>query len=140
MTHYLIHLGAGDGASTRIQESPREYLRILRDAVNEARARLDTIWLTDDGASIIAIVYSSDPAAIDAIRGAVSRSAAGKRLTITRLMSLQEISPRRTVESELKREEWLVDSVDLGSDLSFPASDPPSWLWEYGHSPTKPGK
>jgi hypothetical protein len=126
MPHFMIRLSALPSSLDWIRANPRACFDEVRKAAASADGHLDGCWFTEDGSGIVAILHIAQDmngADDEEIRRAFSQVARDFDIEIDPLATLWEVT-RRGAGSVIRGE---VDPVDLGSALSFPASDPPSW-------------
>jgi hypothetical protein len=119
MFHYLITLRAEHDAEPSLQERARACLTALRDVSTKTQGQLVECWSAFDGREIVALFRSSEAHAESRISELLAEASPGFSQRVTLLTSLRELFPQS--------EDISLDPVDIGSDLSFPASDVPAW-------------
>lgn len=128
MPHYLIRMSASQGAAEQILEQPRICIMDARRVSKELGGHLDGCWFTENGDEMIAMVHIPRQVAAGALLDAYTGIGDGLEVKAETLLTLHEVNSRPPDVDALVRTELWSDPVDLGSDLSFPASDPPGWM------------
>lgn len=128
MPHYMIRMSASQSSAERILEEPRNCIRDVRRVTNELGGHLDGCWFSENVESVIALVLIPRKVEVAALRSAFAGIREGLEVEVESLLTLHEVNSRPPDVDILVRAELWSDPVDLGSDLSFPASDPPGWM------------
>jgi hypothetical protein len=119
MPHYLITLRAEHDAEPSLQERAGASLTALREVSAKTEGQLVECWSAFDGKEIVALFRSSEAHAESRISEFLAEASPAFSQQVTLLTSLRELFPQSNDIS--------LDPVDIGSDLSFPASDVPAW-------------
>lgn len=129
MPHYLIEIAAPPATSEQILNQPRAYLNGVRSVATELGGQLDGCWFVDGGERVIALLHMSQQADSAMLQEMFAKVWQGTDVRVRALLTLRELNSESPAEDVLVRTELWSDPVDLGSDLSFPASDPPVWIY-----------
>ena len=119
MAHYLITIDQPTGRVLNAADCQSA----LQRAAEEFEGHLAGGWRAEHD-TIIAIIQALRQPEAEDIRGRLESLLGTSSVTVTRLRSIQDTGE---AADRLVSLDELVDPVDLASELSFPASDPPAW-------------